>query len=207
MLNVGILLQKNKDLISENIGNILSGLISGALFLTFMIYLYGNVYFPGMLQGFAFFALAGVYVSIAFFLVQSIGLEKMKSEEKYKNIFYVLSSLGLSLFSLAIAFVFSKHPEVISIVWLLEANILFFFAKKILSSKIFFGALVLLIIGVLRIIPFLTMSVSGDYGVLVAFGLIALSLLGNVFILCPKNALKNSTFPLEFYFIHHFFHL
>jgi len=36
---------KNKDMLADNITNIASGLISGALFLAYMIYMYGNKYF------------------------------------------------------------------------------------------------------------------------------------------------------------------
>lgn len=46
-----------------------------------------------MLQGFAFFGLAVVYVVTAFILIQKIGVEEMKQEEKYRNIFYALAAL------------------------------------------------------------------------------------------------------------------
>jgi len=38
--------------------------------------------------------------------------------------------MSISLFSLAIAFVFSDYPEVISSVWLFEATILYYFYSK-----------------------------------------------------------------------------
>lgn len=101
-----------------------------------MIYAFGNVYFPGLLQGFAYLGLALVYCMLAFFFVSKIGVETMKKEEKYKNIFYSVAALGISFFSLAVAFVLSEHKEIVSLVWLLEASVLFFLTQKTASLKV-----------------------------------------------------------------------
>jgi hypothetical protein len=146
VLNIGLLFVKNKDLLAQSINNILGGLISAAIFLTYMIYIYGNMYFQGMLQGFAFFTLAAIYVLSAYVLVQKIGIEEMKSQEKYRNIFYALSALALSLFSLSIAFVFAEQKEIIALIWILESTILFYFAQKLQSAKIILAALILHVI-------------------------------------------------------------
>jgi len=58
-----------------------------------MIYIFGEVYFPGILQGFAFFALAVIYTLVSFAIVQKIGIETMKSEEKYSTIFYSIAAI------------------------------------------------------------------------------------------------------------------
>lgn len=208
ILNIGVILVKNKNLLWENIGNILGGLISGALFLTYMLYAYGNIYFPGMLLGFAFFVLAVIYVITAFILVQKIGIDEMKSQEKYRNIFYVLSALWISLFSLSVAFVFANKAEIVALIWILESTVLFYFARKLASPRITLAALIMLAIGVFRLLPFLEMSLSGNYGLLVSALLITLSLMSNLFILMRSQDSKGKNiFSNEVYGLHHIFHI
>jgi len=52
----------------------------------------------------------------------------------------------MSIFSIAIALIFSKSPEVISLIWLFEATILFYFFGKTKETKIFNAAIILFII-------------------------------------------------------------
>lgn len=204
--NIWIILQKNKKLISENIGNILMGLISGAIFLSYMVYTYGNIYFPGIVQGFAFWALAAIYSLVGIMLMQQIGIEEIKSEEKYKNIFYALAAIGISLFSLGIAFVFAEQKDIIALVWTLESSILFFFAQKTKALKIAIGAGVLFIIGVLRMLPFIESPLSHNYGLLVSCVLFVLCLWINLFYILPQGTQK-SFLPIEYFVIHHIFHI
>ena len=41
VLNIGFIVQSKKELLTKNIVNIVGGLLSGALFLTYIIYVYG----------------------------------------------------------------------------------------------------------------------------------------------------------------------
>jgi len=61
----------------------------------------------------------------------------MKSDTSLQNTFYTFIGISISLFSIAIAFVFSDYPEIISTTWLFEATILFFFYSKNSNKKIF----------------------------------------------------------------------
>ncbi|MCD5374967.1 DUF2339 domain-containing protein [Candidatus Gracilibacteria bacterium] len=209
-MNIGIVITKSKDLLANNLGNILSGLISGAIFLTYMIYFFGNEFFPGMLQGFAFFGLAIIYCSFAFLVVNKIGIEIIKTDERYENTFYAISAIGVSLFSLAVAFVFSENKEIISIIWLLEANILFFLAQKTKSLKIAVAGLVLFIIGIIKFADYIDPNIfggtsfTGDYGMLVALLIVLASLIYNLVILFNKNT---SFLQTEFFGLHNLFHL
>ncbi len=83
----------------------------------------------------------------------------MKSDEKYENIFYAISAIGVSLFSLAVAFVFSENKEIVSIIWLLEANVLFFLTQKTKSLKIAAAGLIMFIIGILKLADFVSFDV------------------------------------------------
>ena len=161
-----------------------------------------------MLQGFVFFGLAAIYVTTAFILIQKIGVEEMKSQEKYRNIFYALAALGVSLFSLSVAFVFANQIEIVALIWILESSVLFYFAQKLASSRITLAALILYAIGVLRLLPFLDMQISGNYGLLVSAVLIALSLMVNLFLIMrSKNSEGKDVFGTEVYAVHHFFHI
>ncbi len=210
LMNLWYIFTKAKNIIADNLGNIISGLLSGALFLTYMIYLFGNDLFPGMIQWFCFFALACIYCFLAFFMVHQIGIETMKKEEKYENIFYTISAIGLSLFSLAVAFIFSESKEIVSIVWLLEANVLFFLCKKTNSLKIAIAGLILFIIGIIKFAdfidfnPFWGKSFTWDYGMLVALCIVLASLIYNLILLFHKKTCVSSK---VFYGIHNYFHL
>jgi uncharacterized membrane protein len=54
----------------------------------------------------------------------------MKSDENLKNVFYTFIGISVSLFSIAVAFVFSNYPEIITTTWLFEATILYYFYSK-----------------------------------------------------------------------------
>ncbi|MDA9129017.1 DUF2339 domain-containing protein [Candidatus Gracilibacteria bacterium] len=207
LLNIGVILTKNKDLLAGNLGNIISGLVSGALFLSFMIYNFGNVYFPGVAQGFAFFGLAVIYSSLAFFVVQKIGIKELQSQEKYQNIFYTISALGVSLFSLAVAFVFAENPEIISIVWILEASVLFFLAQKTSSQKIALAGLILFVIGAARLSFLMFNGLQGDYGMLVTAGIIFAVLIYNLVLFYKNDSKSQKVLPGEFYTVHDVVHI
>jgi hypothetical protein len=53
------------------------------------------------------------------------------------NVFSVFSGISLSLFSLSIASVFSETPEIISISWLFEATLLYYFYHTFSNEKMY----------------------------------------------------------------------
>lgn len=206
VMNLWILLMRNKELLSwKNTWNITIWLLSWAAFITTMVYVFWNEYFPWMMQGFAFMGIAQIYVALAFFMVQKIGFKKMQDSPENKNIFYAVSAIGISLFTLAIAFVFAEHKEIISIVWLLEASVLLYINSKVDSYKIAIAGLVLMIIGVLRIIPFLDTQLSESYGMIVGILILVISLLYNCFLIYSSH--KESFIRSELRYIHNFFHI
>ncbi len=209
IMNIGIILSKTKELLANNLSNIIFGLLSWAMFLTYMIYFFGNIHFPGMIQWFAFFGLAIVYFSLAFFIVSKIWIDVVKTNEKYENIFYTITAIGLSLFSLSVAFVFAENKDIISIIWFLEANVLFFLMSKIKSIKVALVGIVLFIIGVIKFSDFIDIwifwesSFSWEYGMLISLGIILASLVINLLLIFRKNT---PFLHISFYGIHNFFH-
>ena len=73
-------------------------------------------------------------------------LENIQNEVSYKNSLYGYLFVSISIFSLAIALIFSSSPEVVSLIWLFESTILFFFFNKTKETKIFNAAIILFII-------------------------------------------------------------
>lgn len=204
LCNIGIILTKSKELLAGNIWNIISWLVSGSLFLTFIIYNFWNAHFPGTAQGFAFFFLATTYCLLAFFIVQKIGIDKLKSDEKYQNVFYTISALWVSLFSLAVAFVFAGHKEIISIIWLLEAAVLFYLSNKTHSQKIALWALILFAIWIFQYISFIDMRIEKSYGLIVGCIIVFLTIFHTLYSISEKGSVfkDNKTFLWVYTLLH-----
>lgn len=201
--NLAVVLMRSKQLIKDSLWNLMTWLISGAIFLGYMVYITGNEFFPGMLQWLALICLAAIYASISFLFIKQLGIEEVKKDVKYQNVFYSISALSVSFFSLAIALIFSENPEVISIIWLLEASVLFFVSQKLQSTKIAFWGLVLFVIGIFRFLPLLDMYMRNEYGMLAAIWVVVGSLLVNLYILFKKE----NNLPDEIYGAHNVFHI
>jgi len=60
--------------------------------------------------------------------------------------------ISISLITLAIAFVFSKHIEIIALAWILESTILMYFYSTTKELKIYIAALILYFIGLSKLI-------------------------------------------------------
>lgn len=205
-MNIWYVLDIWKKILTENIWNIMWGLVSWTFFLTYMIYFFWGEYFPGIAQWFAFVLLAWIYASLGFLFVKSVGIKELQENPASENIFYSISALALSIFSLAVAFVFSEQKEIISIVWLLESSVLFFLAHKLSSLKTLIAALVLYIIWILRIVPFVDSNLTHDYGLLIASLIIVGVIFFNLFLLLKIDIKKNVYLETMKYF-HHIIHV
>lgn len=203
----------------KNIGNITAGLTSWALFLTYMIYLFWNMYFPWMLQGMVFFALACVYAGLSYTLVWVVWMKSLQTENKYSYLFYTIAALATSLFSLSIAFIFANNPEIICIVWLLEASVLFFMAQKIHSHKIALWALAIFAVWIGKLFLFFawaslwlifswlsSYTAQWNYGLAVTLCIVLASFIANLFSLFPKNA-DVKKLDEWVYALHHILHI
>ena len=213
VMNIWIIALRNKDILSDNLDNVVSGLVSWVLFITYMIYAYGNKYFEDIGQWITFFGLGIVYAGLTYFLVNKITLEKVKANKKYQNLCYTTAAIALSLWSLAIAFLFADSKEAISVIWLLEATILFFVTQKLKSLKVAIWALILFVIGILRFPPlidnlvFYKDTLTGNYGMLVVWVIVLLSLIANLYILSKERESSKLYFSKEIIAVHNFFHV
>ncbi len=173
----------NTSLLKSKISNLSFGLIAGILFLAFQLYNFGELYFPGVSLWLAFLWLAVIYFVLSYFmsLKLEIDLKKESPEESpARNVVYSILGVSISLFSLAMVFVFSKHAEIISVTWLFEASILFFFYQRVNDIKIYAGAIVLFFIWILSLFSLIPIIESRDYLTLISIALIFGSLVANI---------------------------
>ena len=184
----------------ENLNSLIIWSLAWALFFAFEIYSFWEIHFPWVTEGFAFLWLAIIYFMQWFFVWNKIWFEKMKSDESLKNIFYIFIAISISLFSVAIAFVFSDYPEIITTTWLFEATILYFFYSKNSSPKIFWAATILFIIWLSKFGILTTLVASKDYWFLISFWVILASFMLNLFYInkAKENELHN---------VHHILHI
>ncbi|PID87336.1 hypothetical protein CSB07_01910 [Candidatus Gracilibacteria bacterium] len=168
----------NKNIISEKstFKNLLFGSVAGIVFIGIELFRYGVEYFPGVETGLAFMFLAIIYFILSFLMIKKIGIDVIKSEKSIdganKNTVLLYLGISISLFSFAIALVFSNVKEVVSMVWLFEATILFYFFSKIKEKKIYVAGLVLFAIGVLNLFTLLDVVKAKDFWFLVPFTII-----------------------------------
>jgi len=75
----------------------------------------------------------------------------------------VLFAVPLSLFTLALAFVFGDLPGMMSLAWMLEATILYLVYTRIRDDRIYFAACLVFGIGIIRQISLIDSFISRDY--------------------------------------------
>ncbi len=200
----------NKNLLEDrrNIWNLIAWSLAGVLFLAFEIYNFWEVYFSKTAEWLAFGGLAIVYFIQSFFIVQKIGAYSQQltnneggniQDESLRNVFYSYAWISVSLFSLAIAFVFSEYPEIISTVWLFEATILYYFYSQNKENKILFAWNILFAIWIFKLWLLLDVVQKEDYKFLVSFGVIAASLLLNIRFI---DSLKDRALKIFHYIFH-----
>lgn len=144
----------NKNLIKEskNTKSLIIWLIVWALFIWAELFEYWVEYFPWISLWYAFAWLAIYYFALAYLFITNIWFENIKNNINFKNSLYWYLFISISIFSLAIAIIFSKSPEVVSLIWLFEASILFYFFSKTKETKIYYAAIILFIIWIVKLI-------------------------------------------------------
>lgn len=172
----------NKSLIREksNIKNLVIWLIVWALFLWGELYKYWIQYFPWISLGLAFAWLAVFYFILSFIFIWNIWFQNIKKEKSYKNSLFWYLFISISIFSIAVALIFSKSPEVVSLIWLFEATILFYFFDKTKESKIFNVAIILFIIWIVKLLELENYVEKWDFMFLIPIAIIITSFVFNI---------------------------
>ena len=186
----------NRSLLESRIMNLVLGLVAGVLFTSGEIYYFGQLYFSGTELGLAFLAQAILY----FFLGYAMYSKLVKTDVKTaQDVIYTLLGISISLFSLAVAFVFSKHSEVVSAVWLFEAALIYFFYRRNRDIKLFAAASILMAIGLIKLFELIDRVEPEEF-----MSLIPLSVIFAAFVVmlkCLENEKK------DFRWIHDVMHL
>ena len=177
----------NRLLKKQNFNSLIIWSLAGVWFIWFEIFNFQESSFSEMMMWFMFIWLAILYFLQAFFITEKIWVEKMQEDEDLKNIFYTFVWISISIFSIAIAFVFSRYPEVITVTWLFEATILYYFYSKNNSNKIFAWATVLFLIWLTKFGILIDRVKSEDYLFLISFSIILASFILNLFFINKVN--------------------
>jgi len=185
----------DKLLKKKNFNSLIIWSILWVWFIGFQIYNFGEEHFKWLAEWLAFLALAIVYFFQSFFITQKIWIEKMRGDEDLKNIFYSFAGISISLFSIAVAFIFSDYPEIVSAIWLFEATILYYFYSKNSSIKVFIAATVLFAIWLSKFGILLDNVESWDYKFLISFVIILASFMLNLFFI-NKAEKQNNNSPI-----------
>lgn len=172
----------NKNLIEEksNLKNLIIWSITWLLFLWYELFNYWMQYFPWVSLGFAFAILAIVYFIMAYIMMEKIWIEKIKKQESSRNVIYSYIAISISVFSLAIALIFSNYESIISSIWLFEATIMFYFFSKTKELKIYSAWIILFLVWIIKLFYLIDLVHSKDFIFLIPFSLIAISLVLNL---------------------------
>lgn len=212
--NIWVLLYYPLKSISRDVSHIVTGVVSGSLFATLMVYLYTNLHFTVEIIGYSFFCLSLVYACASYITLQRIGwFSQLQKKENSENLLYTFLSVAIALFSFSIAFIFSDTPEIISIIWLFEATVLFYISQRISSFKVALWWLVLFIVWVIQFVDFINLEslfwleeIENFYGMIGTLCIVSVSLVWNLFFLFPKKWTL-SKLPIELYGFHNIFHI
>lgn len=172
----------NKNFFGENsnVKNLVIWTITGLLFLWYELFVYWNNYFPGISLWFAFALLAIFYFILAFIIINKIWIDKVKEKQNIKNVVFLYIWASISLFTFAIALIFSKSPSIISAVWLFEATILFFFYNRIKEMKIFIFWIIIFLIWLSKFSLLIPTVVQKEFILLIPITLIFISFVLNI---------------------------
>jgi MFS family permease len=171
----------NRRLPRADIKNLIIGVIAGALFAVSQIFYFlrGDQDYSQMTLGFSFMALAVIY----FFITNAV-YSKIRYSEKEEaqppisgNVFYAYAGISVSLFSLAVAYIFADNPGAVAVIWMFEACLIYYFFQSSKDKILFYFASVLFIIGLFKIFFGLPDRISeGEYGNLITVFFVFISL-------------------------------
>ena len=133
---------------SEWLKNLVVWTVSWALFLVSSIYIYAQNFDHSIV----FIGIIYLFTAILYFFLGYSKISQVEEKSDLVNGIYNYFWVALSFFSLSIALIFSDYNFVISIFWLFESLIIFYFFRKIGDIKIWIAWLLLMILWVIEFI-------------------------------------------------------
>ncbi|MDD3302765.1 MAG: hypothetical protein PHN31_04350, partial [Candidatus Gracilibacteria bacterium] len=156
----------NKNLVKDDIQNMIIGSVIGIIFGGFYLYKFGIIYFPGTSMGLAFLVFALFYFFGGYILYRKL-ISTKDTEVLHDNDYnFIYSYLGIavSLFTISVAFIFSSIPAVICLIWLFQSTLVLYFSKKLNSDKIYYAGVILFLLGIIKYFHYFgTMTIHLNY--------------------------------------------
>lgn len=179
----------HKNLLQSKIQNIILGIAGGALFAIgeLFYFWYGDMNQSKITLGLSFAGLAALYFLLSYLISlrvkktktsenAAIAYEGEEKKERSLDVVYAFLGISISIFSLAIAYIFSTRSEIVASIWIFEAVLMFFFYKRTRELKIYLFGIILGILGLLRFSELGSLVKSGDYYFLIPLAIIILFL-------------------------------
>ncbi len=183
----------NSNLVKNDSQNLVLWSVIWIIFIWLNLYRYWVVYFPWVTLWLWFLVLAVFYFVWGFILFNRIEIKKTEKSESDLNFIYAFLGIAISLFSTSVAIVFSEVPLVIALVWLFESSIVFYFANKLKSNKVYIAWIILFIIWIIKYISATLFWQDLDIWSLVWISFITISLFLNI-IFSNKSLFKSQVF-------------
>jgi len=173
-LNVWLLFF-SENLLKSNISNVSFWIIIWLIFTSLNLYRFWQAYFPWIALWFGFLLLAILYFIISFVLYKKLKpkLSSDKTKNQAQDVIYSVLAWSISLLSLAISYIFSKHWEIVATSWILEWVILLYFFSRQKNSKIYIWAMILFIIWLIKLSCSVSMISRWDYIALIPLWIIS----------------------------------
>lgn len=154
----------NKNLIENDTKNIILWNVFWILFIWGNLFRFWTEYFPWIALWYSFLGLAILYCIGWFILFNKLQKDTptqgwiSQKEEKSINVMYMFLAISLSLFSIAVALIFSNLPIIIALIWLIESSVVLFFTKKYKPQKILIAGIILCIIWLIKLFQVISLG-------------------------------------------------
>lgn len=192
----------NKNVILSDIKNLVVSSVIWIMFISVELFRFGQEYFPWISLWIVFLWIAIIYFVLWYIMMSKIELPKKIEEDSINIKDGVMSylAISISLFSFAIALIFSNHPEIISTAWLLEATVLFYFYNRKEDIKIYILWIILFFVWISKLFLLVDVVAKKEFIFLISFSIIFISLVTNIKLL--DNIKKKSGL-----FVHNIWHI
>lgn len=177
----------NNLLAQTHTRNLVIGLLAGVLFAVgeLFYFFFGDANMSKFTLGLAFLGLAMFYLILGFVVFEKLRNRLQSSETNdnkalAKNVVFAFLGVSISLFSLSVAYVFSTSSEIVAVIWLFEASLLFYFYNKTKDAKVYFGGVILMMIGLIKLTILLSLIRAENYLALIPLSVIFISLIASL---------------------------
>lgn len=167
-------------LITDHFTSFVSSYVAGGLFFGIVLWHYGTVYFPGVSLGRVYLSLAVVYglVGALRYLSHSVTTKTMFPH--LVNTLLTMTGVSMSFLALSVVFLFASQPEIIGMIWLVQASVMFFMAQQTKSVPLYTMGLALFVLGMIKAISLIPLIHTYTLGTVIIIAVIVVTLAVNL---------------------------